>query len=217
MPHHTAFRPQIVIVQGGRAQKDAYDWVEYLNRLLELDPEFMTALVGSRIRCNYKIATHPTVQVGELNQMEAMLGDHAAVEPTTVPYDNKTRYEDSDDLATTTALPRRVGTGRHARIVYDTQPEIVDPVPSPTSDANGEPVIPKYHSAMNKGLADMPSPRWVAGMLGVINGFLGISEKGQGPVGCEIEIETGAVTRFFVSEPYERKTEPIMVLPEDEG
>ena len=210
MPHHTAFRPQIVIVQGGRAQQDAYDWVEYLNRLLDLDPEFMTALIGSRIRCNYKIATHPTVQVGELNQMESVLSDLPPAEPERVPYDNKTRYEDSDDAPRATALPRQAGTGRHRRIVYDTEPAsgIADPVPSPTSNTNGDRLIPAYHSAMNKGLEGMPTPRWVAGMLGVINGFLGISEKGQGPIGCEIEIETGAVTRFFVSEPYERKPEP---------
>ncbi len=189
MPGHQGFQAP-TIIQGGRAQEAAYDWVEYLNRLLDLDPVFISELAQTRARCNYQIATHPTVQVINLNQMDEILAaDPPATPPppaASVPYDNRTRFEDTGPS---------VGT----------EFEVPDMVAGPRGeDAQGHATIPQFHSPMNRSLTDMPTPRWAAGMLGVINGFLGISAKGQGPIAAEVQIGTGQIIRFFVTEPYER-------------
>ena len=199
MMHCTTPRPQVVIIQGGRAQEEAYAWVEYLNGLLEQDPEFMAELVNHRPRCNYKIATHPSVQVMNLNQLDELLADQPPAEAKTIPYDNRTRHESY-------APPSPISSweANRGRIVYDTEPEIPDVLPGPSRDSNGTPLVPAYHSAMNKSLAAMPTPRWASGMLGVLNGFLGIAEKGQGPIAAEIDMTTGRISKFFVTEPYER-------------
>lgn len=199
MPHHAAMRPQVVIIQGGRAQEDAYAWVEYLNGLLEQDPDFMAELINHRPRCNYKIATHPTVQVMNLNQLDEILEDLPPIEPEPVPYDSHTRYEDA------TGTPPPAGewlVHRRRRVAYENEPE--PQMPGPSRDTTGRPLTPKFHSPMNKSLESMPKPRWAAGMLGVINGMLGIGEKGQGPIAAETDMETGRISKFFVTEPYER-------------
>ena len=198
MPIHHGFQAP-TIIQGGRAQEAAYEWVEYLNRLLDLDPAFISELAQSRARCNYKIATHPTVQVINLNQMEELLGaDPPATPPPpagAVPYDNRTRYEDTEAAVGTEFI-------------------VPDMVAGPRGeDAQGHRTPAQFHSAMNRSLTDMPTPRWAAGMLGVINGFLGISAKGQGPIAAEVQIGTGQIIRFFVTEPYERQAEAGTALP----
>jgi hypothetical protein len=38
--------------------------VNLLNELIELDPDAVTALVNARVPCNARVASHPTVQVG---------------------------------------------------------------------------------------------------------------------------------------------------------
>ena len=38
------------------------DLIVYLNRLAELDPVFVTELIGRRIHCNRGIANHPSIQ-----------------------------------------------------------------------------------------------------------------------------------------------------------
>ena len=198
MPHHTACRPQVVIIQGGRAQEDAYAWVEFLNSLLDQDPDFMAELVNHRPRCNYKFATHPTVQVMNLNQLDEVLADLPAAEPAAVPYDSHTRYEDC-----TPKPPPPIGSWAAThRLVYEN--DVPDQVPSPSRDSEGQPVPPRFNSAMNKDLEGMPKPRWASGMLGVINGMLGIGQKGQGPIAAETDMETGRISKFFVTEPYER-------------
>jgi len=41
--------------------------VDFLNELLQLDPDGMNAFFSTRVACNAKIARHETVQVGVLN------------------------------------------------------------------------------------------------------------------------------------------------------
>jgi len=41
--------------------------IDYLNGLLEADPEGISAFFSTRVACNEKMAQHPTVQVGVLN------------------------------------------------------------------------------------------------------------------------------------------------------
>ena len=41
--------------------------VDYLNELLEADPDGINAFFSTRIACTEKMAKHPTVQVGTLN------------------------------------------------------------------------------------------------------------------------------------------------------
>ncbi len=207
MLHHAAIRPQVVIIQGGRAQEDAYAWVEYLNGLLAQDPDFMAELVNHRPRCNYKIATHPTVQVMNLNQLDEILADLPPAEPESVPYDNHTRHEDG------TPPPAGAWRRNRRRVVYENDPP--DQVASPSRDSAGRPVMPGFNSAMNKSLDAMPKPRWATGMLGVINGMLGIGEKGQGPIAAETDMETGRISKFFVTEPYERTKSACSSPPAD--
>jgi hypothetical protein len=40
------------------------DLIDYLNELVAIDPDFMTALVATRHPCNRALVDHPTVQVG---------------------------------------------------------------------------------------------------------------------------------------------------------
>ncbi len=42
------------------------EMIEFLNGLLEDDPEFMNSLFAIRVNCNKKLANHPTVQVASL-------------------------------------------------------------------------------------------------------------------------------------------------------
>ncbi len=96
-------------------------------------------------------------------------------------------------------------------VVYDSPAEMVQ---GPSRDAEGNPITPGFRTAMNKTVTDMPAPRWVCGLLGIINGGLGISERGQGPVAAEIDTATGRISRFFVTEPYERRA--IVTVETDE-
>lgn len=38
--------------------------IKVLNEALERDPEAITELVNLRVRCNHKLAAHPTIRVG---------------------------------------------------------------------------------------------------------------------------------------------------------
>jgi len=58
-----------------------------------------------------------------------------------------------------------------------------------------------------KDLDDLPQPRWVAGVLGLINGFIGISEHGKGPVDAVVNLETKLIEEFVVSEPYKKRND----------
>jgi len=42
--------------------------VEFLNSLIELDPDAVKALFAVRVNCNEKIADHPSVQVAVFNE-----------------------------------------------------------------------------------------------------------------------------------------------------
>ena len=41
--------------------------IELLNSLVEIDPHAMTKLISARVECNEKLADHPTVQVGAID------------------------------------------------------------------------------------------------------------------------------------------------------
>jgi hypothetical protein len=43
---------------------DTHELVRFLDSLAKLDPDAMGDLINARVRCNEKIAEHPTVQVG---------------------------------------------------------------------------------------------------------------------------------------------------------
>ena len=44
--------------------KDLTKWIRFLNRLLKTDRQAITDLLSRRVRCNKKLAEHPTVQCG---------------------------------------------------------------------------------------------------------------------------------------------------------
>ncbi|KKM16671.1 hypothetical protein LCGC14_1683520 [marine sediment metagenome] len=56
-----------------------------------------------------------------------------------------------------------------------------------------------------RDLEKLPQPRWVAGVLGLINGFIGISEHGKGPIDATVDTDTGLILEFTVSEPYKKR------------
>ena len=63
------------------------------------------------------------------------------------------------------------------------------------------PVVPSMAGNV-KDLETMPQPRWVAGVLGLINGFIGISEHGKGPIDATVDLDTGLIVEFTVSQAY---------------
>lgn len=153
-------QPKRVVVQGGTSQKAAYAWVNYLNDVLSMDPEFLSELLQTRVKCGAEIAMHPTLQVINLNQMDEML----APEP----------------------------------------PQTLDL--SDEHKGNME-TYPVYSTALVKDLDHMQKPRWVAGALGLINGFIGISENGKGPIDCIVDPETKLIVEFLVSDPYKKRND----------
>jgi hypothetical protein len=44
-------------------QKLAAEIVDYLNEILRVDPQAITALIDNRIACNQELSDHPTLQV----------------------------------------------------------------------------------------------------------------------------------------------------------
>lgn len=91
---------------------------------------------------------------------------------------------------------------------------VVDPEPKPMLPPKGTdplgrdwaspyPTIP--NASPVKDLEDLPSPRWVAGVLGLINGFIGISEHGKGPIDAIVDVETKQILEFVVSDPYKKR------------
>lgn len=50
--------------------------IDLMNEALKLDPEAVTALIGSRVPCNEALADHPTIQTGmlECRRLVGMLG-----------------------------------------------------------------------------------------------------------------------------------------------
>ncbi len=142
----------------GVSQKAAYAWVHYLNEVLKLDPEWLSELIQTRVKCSAKIAMHPTLQVINLNQMDDVL----APEP----------------------------------------PQIMDL--SDEHKGNME-TYPVYSTSAVQDLDHMQTPRWVAGALGLINGFIGISEHGKGGIDCIVDLETKLIVEFVVSEPYKKR------------
>jgi hypothetical protein len=152
--------PKRVVIQGGVSQKAAYAWVHYLNEVLRLDPEFLSELLQTRVKCGAAIAMHQTVQVINLNQMDEIL-----------------------------------------------EPEPASPVLMDLTDeskGNME-TYPVYSTSAVKDLDHMLKPRWVAGVLGLINGFIGISEHGKGPIDCVVDLETKLIVEFTVSDPYKKR------------
>jgi hypothetical protein len=148
-------RPKRVVIQGGKAQKLGYAWVDYLNEVLRTDPEFLSELVQIRVKCNADIAMHPQLQVINLNQMDELL---------------------------------------HV--------ESVKSAVLPQDEAAFEPV---YAFPNVQDMDDMPTPRWVAGVLGLINGFIGVSENGMGPISAIVDLETKLIVEFVVSDPYKKR------------
>lgn len=47
----------------------AQDVCDFLNEILELDPECAKALVTKRVKCNKAIADHPTIQVQQSSSL----------------------------------------------------------------------------------------------------------------------------------------------------
>lgn len=90
--------------------------------------------------------------------------------------------------------------------------EVLRPPPPPLDDAdeehkgNMESYPVRYTSSVND-LEDIPSPRWVSGVLGLINGFIGISERGKGPIDAIVDLETKLILEFVVSDPYKKRTD----------
>ncbi len=64
---------------------------------------------------------------------------------------------------------------------------------------------PVYETSAVRDLENMPTPRWVAGVLGLINGFIGISEHGKGPIDAVVDLETKLIVEFVVSDPYKKR------------
>jgi len=59
-----------------KKQVNIDDVISLLNDALKLDPKAITNLVGQRVVCNKKLAKHPTVQVGVVdnNYQVGLLG-----------------------------------------------------------------------------------------------------------------------------------------------
>lgn len=138
--------------------------MDYLNEVLTMDREFLSALVQMRVKCGAEIAMHPTLQVINLNQMDDVLA------PPPIP-----------------------------------PPEPEAQSGAPAGWVNPFPTLPPTNPV--KDLDDLPQPRWVAGVLGLINGFIGVSEHGKGPVDAEVNLETKLIERFVVSDPYKKRTD----------
>jgi len=63
-------------------------WVDFLNEVAKLDPEFLGRLVGLRVRCNENLINHPTIQCGLAEEYQnaaidnqRLGGDLAAKQP----------------------------------------------------------------------------------------------------------------------------------------
>ncbi len=86
-----------------------------------------------------------------------------------------------------------------------------EPPPPPPVPPSGDPYdwaipfppLPVYPLAGD--FDNMPSPRWVSGLLGLINGFIGVSETGKGPIEAIVDLETKLIDEFVVSEPYKKR------------
>ncbi|MCH8242882.1 MAG: hypothetical protein IH897_09755 [Planctomycetes bacterium] len=123
-----------------------------------MDPEFLSELIQTRVKCGSVIAMHPTLQVINLNQMD----------------------------------------------------EVLNPPPPPLGvlgeDHKGNmETYPVHQTLCVNDLETMKKPRWVSGVLGLINGFIGISERGQGPIDAVVDLETNQIVEFVVSDPYKKR------------